>query len=142
MREWRDSFVEKLGKVQNQWNKRFDEAMENTINPVFDEFAAFLRTNGFHVSQPMKQEDRRSFKFELAENAYLLLIFRSTAIGEFETRCECFVPGNDPMLSKSIGRLADVDESWTRKFFQSSLDVFIEQLASQTPRVSEELAMV
>lgn len=129
MDDWKRSFVDKLSQAQSQWNRRFEETIDSVIVPVFDEFAAFLRTNGFHVSSPMRQEGRRSFKFELAENAYVLLIYRATAIGEFEMRSECFVPGNEPLMHKTLCRVGDVSEGLCRQQFQSSLDSFVEFLA-------------
>lgn len=129
MEDWKRSFVDKLGHAQSQWNRRFEETLDTVIVPVFEEMAAFLRTNGFHVSCPMRQEGRRSHKFELAENAYVLLIFRATSIGEFELRTEHFVPGREPTMNKALCRVAEVNDTWARQQFQSAMDAFIENLA-------------
>lgn len=143
MPEWKDQFLSKLDQVQAQWSKRFDERLDAAVNPTFDELGAFLRTHGFHMSSPMRQEGRRSFKFELSENAYVLLIFRSSSVGEFELRCECFVPGNEPMMSKSLGRVMDIDEAWTRGQMQAALDNFVDRLSGAPRREKvEELVAV
>lgn len=126
---WQKSFLDKLNKVQSQWVRSFEETIEKAVSPVFDDLSAFVRDNGFRVSTPLHDEGRRSFKFELSENAYLLLIMRFTGVGEFELRSECFVPGNEPRLEKSIVRLSDVDNDWADKQFRSALDEFIDQLS-------------
>lgn len=142
MPEWKDQFLNKLDQVQTQWSKRFDERLDAVVNPVFEDLGTFLRTHGFHLSSPMRQEGRRSFKFELSENAYVLLIFRSSAVGEFELRCECFVPGNEPIMSKSLGRVMDIDETWTREQMQAALDNFVERLGTPRRERAEELVAV
>jgi len=142
MQDWKQGFLDKLGQVQSQWSKRFEEVLEDPIGRVFEDLSSFLRNHGFHTATPLKQEGRRSFKFELAENAYLLMIFRSTSVGEFEIRTECFVPGAEPVLSKTLGRVADASEPWVRQQFQSSLDRFVEQLSGNPASRSREEDLV
>jgi hypothetical protein len=91
----------------------------------------FLADNGFSVSTPLRESGRRSFKFQLAENAYLLVIFRALLVGEYEVRSESFVPGVEPVLKRSSGRLVDVTEEWSSTFFQSSLDEFVNLLTRE-----------
>lgn len=74
---------------------------------------------------PLNEPGRRSFKFELAENAYLLMIFRFSGVGEFELRTETFVPGAEPVLQKAVGRLTDLTEEWAGRQFQGGLDSFV-----------------
>lgn len=126
---WKRNFIDKLGKAQAQCTKKFEEALETAIGPVFEETATFLRDNGFKVSSPLHESGRRSYKFELAENAYLLLILRFTSVGEFELRSEMFVPGSEPQLKKSIGRIADIDTTWAQEQFRAGLDKFVDLLA-------------
>jgi hypothetical protein len=142
---WQRSFLDRLNKVQTQWQRQFDEALDRTIVPVFEDAATFARDNGFRVATPLQEDGRRSFKFELSENAYVLLIFRYTGVGEFEARTECFVPGADPSLTKAVMRILDLDDEWARKHFQTALDNLVDLLAGsrfhKTER-SEALATV
>lgn len=142
MNDWRRSFVEKLSKAQNQWVRHFEETMNSAVEPAFENLAPFLRENGFKVSTPLRDEGRRSYKFELAENAYLLLIFRFTGVGETELRSECFVPGSEPALSKSLARLVDVDQDWARRQFESSLDAFVDLLGGSKFAPAEAVALL
>jgi len=126
--QWKDSFLDKLKSAQSKCAKRFEDAMDNFLGPAFDDVSGFLRDNGFHVTAPLNEEGRRSFKFELSENTYLLMIFRFCGIGEIELRSEIFVPSRGPSLEKAVGRLSDLSEDWALKQFQRSLDKFIQML--------------
>ena len=128
MDRWKESFLKKLGHAQNQCSKRFEDALDQFVEPAYQDVGGFLRDNGFQISQPLSEEGRRSYKFELAENAYQLVIFRFSGIGEFELRTETFVPGNDPKLEKSVGSVADINVAWAAAHFQAALDSFVDQL--------------
>ncbi len=143
MDSWKRSFLDKLHDAQAQCSKQFESALDKVVTPVFDDLSTFLHDNGFKVSTPLNEEGRRSFKAELAENAYVLMIFRFSGVGEFELRSEMFVPGNEPILEKSVGRVGDLDKNWARKQFQDGLDRFVELLAGRKiEEPSEELAAV
>lgn len=129
MDQWKRSFIDKLNNAQTRCAKRFEDALEQTVVPGFEEVAGFVRDHGFKVSSPLQERGRRSFKFELAENAYLLMIFRFTSVGEFELRCETFVPACQPVLRRYVGRIADVSVEWSREQFQVGLDAFVELLS-------------
>ena len=141
MQEWKRGFSERLRYVQTHWVKQFESALDSHVAPVFDDLGNFLRNQGFSTSVPLREQGRRSFKFELAENAYLLLIFKATAIGEFELRREAFAPGRDPQLSKSVERVGDLKDGWAVEQFQAALDAFLEHLGGQAAPVEAELAV-
>ena len=138
MESWKQSFLDKLGQAQSKWVGHFDEVIKKAIEPAFDELSEFLCSNGFKVSTPLGEQGRRSYKFELAENAYLLIIFRFASLGEFELRCEAFIPGGEPKFTKSMVRVADVNADWGLKQFRDSLDEFVDVLngSSKTPQHS------
>ncbi|MBU0638765.1 MAG: hypothetical protein KKB50_07870 [Planctomycetes bacterium] len=142
MDEWKRTFAQKLTRAQNQWVRRFEDVLDDTIAPVFGEITKFVDNHGFQVSTPLCEEGRRSFKFELAENAYLLIIFRSTGVGEFELRSECFVPGCEPVLDRSVARVPEVDSAWAEKQFQGALDTFVELLSGSVPEPVQEVVVL
>jgi hypothetical protein len=129
MDQWKDTFLSKLTKAQSHWQQRFEQALDEAFVPAFNEHKAFLGDNGFLLSMPLHEPSRRSFKFELAENAYLLMIFRAGAVGEFELRSESFVPGNEPVLRRVVARVADFDQAWATEQLRVALDAFVELLA-------------
>lgn len=123
--------------------QRFEDALDRVVVPVFDELSTFLGENGFKVSAPLAEQGRRSFKFELAENAYLLLIFHFSGVDEFELRSETFVPSGEPVLERFTGRASDMRKDWAQKLFQAGLDRFVELLnGRKSEKPSEALAAV
>lgn len=142
MDSWKSNFLDKLREAQSLCAKQFENALDSFVAPVFDDLSGFLRDNGFQVSSPLNENGRRSFKAELAENAYVLMIFRFAGVGEFELRTEIFAPGVDPTLERDTGRLADIDSDWAEKSFHGSLDRFVELLAGQeTEAPKAEMAL-
>jgi hypothetical protein len=140
---WKNNFVEKLTSVQSQFSKSFEQLMEVHAGKAFEELSSFLRDNGFRCSVPQREQGRRSFKFELAENAYFLALFRFHGIGEFELRAELFAPGSEPQMKKSIVRMDDVDAAWFEKTFRDGLDWFVERLSGKpAPKPREEFVEV
>lgn len=128
MDSWKKQFAERLGKVQSVSMKRFDDMLEDVIGPAFDDLALFLGDNGLRTSRPLREQGRGSFKFELAENAYLLVIFKLQNLSDFEYRTEIFAPGAEPQTKKVIARLTDPDMDWAAKQFREGLDQFIDLL--------------
>ena len=126
---WKKGFLDKLGEAQKQWLRDFDTAMDEHVSPGYDEVREFLSNNGFRVSKPLREEGRRSFKFELAENAYVLVLFRAAGVNEFEIRAETFVPAREPVLSKAMARVKDLNMDWAQEQFQTALDNFVSLLS-------------
>ncbi|MFQ5806792.1 MAG: hypothetical protein ACE5I3_10120 [Phycisphaerae bacterium] len=140
---WKSSFLKKLHEAQSQCANQFEETLDRAVVPVFDDLSSFLSDNGFKISTPLSECGRHSFKYELAENAYLLMIFRFSAVGEFELRTETFVPGAEPLLDRRVGRIADVDADWAQRRFQDGLDRFVDLLAENAvAQPAEELVAV
>ncbi|MBI5863504.1 MAG: hypothetical protein HZB38_03125 [Planctomycetes bacterium] len=144
---WKKQFLDKLGKAQATCAQRFEEALDDAFNPAFADVSNFLRDNGFKVSQPLSETGRRSYKFELAENAYALVLVRLSGVDEIELRGELIVPGNKPVLKKQVGSVKDVNAGWAEKHFRNTLDQFVELLSGQKPGAAapegiEELATV
>jgi len=120
----------------------FEEVLDHTVAPVYEDLSGFLHDNSFKVSMPMNEKGRRSYKFELAENAYLLVIFRFAGVDEYELRNETFIPGHDPILEKFAGRVGDIDREWTESLFRAGLDRFVDSLAGINAEQPEELVAV
>lgn len=128
MDDWKKTFLEKLRTAQEKCAQTFEETLERAVCPIYEQMREFLRDNDFEVSTPMREKGRRSFKFALGENAYVLFIFRFAGVDEFELRNETFVPGREPILEKFAGRVADIDREWAENLFEAGLDRFVERL--------------
>lgn len=129
MDDWKKSFSQKLGRLRSNWVAQFDELLESVVTPVVEDLGQFLSDNGFRTSKPLRENGRRSFKFELAEDAYVLLILRSIGLGAFELSCETVVPGSEPVARKSTERLAELSKAWAMKQIQAALNAFVDRLS-------------
>jgi len=140
--DWKRSFIAKLDKVRENWVGQFEEALQDSVVPAFDDLAEFLRDHGFRLSTPARDGDRRAFKFELTEDTYLLMIFRFAGTGSFELRSESRVSDAEPSAECVVARLADLDQACAREFFQTALDTFVNSLCAKSAQPAEELAAV
>ena len=141
MDSWKRSFLDKLHEAQANRVRQFEDALERFVVPVFDGLSDFLRDNEFKVSTPVNEQRRRSFKCELAENAYLMIILRFSGVDELELRTETFAPGSEPILKKSVGRVTDMTKDWAQSVFQDGLDRFVRLLSGEkAAEPSTELA--
>ena len=137
MESWKRSFSEKLGQVQARWATRFEDSLEEAVTPIFDELSDFLTHNGLLVTTPVQENGRRTYKFELAEDAYVLLNFRSRGIGEFELSRETFVLGHRPVIRKTTERVSSLSPEWAQREFQGALDTFVELLNGADQQVEQ-----
>lgn len=126
--DWRQSFTRKLEGLRSQWIKNFEEHMRDDVGPAFDEIASFVGEHGFRASSPLVQPDRRSFKFEMTENAYVLMTIRHNSVEEVVVKCEYFAPGADPGEYEVRAGLHEVNRGWAKERFQEALDTFVDAL--------------
>ncbi len=130
-KQWRDGFVHKLDGLRSQWVDDFKHRVGNEVVPAFDEIATFVAEHGFRASSPVAQPDRQSFKFELAENAYVLMTLSHKSIDEVEMRYEYFTPGAAPGdLERSV-QVQDVNRGWATAWFQEALDALVGNLTGE-----------
>jgi hypothetical protein len=140
--DWKRSFIRKLDQVREHWVQEFEGALAGSVMPAFDDLAEFLRDHGFRLSTPVHDGDRRSFKFELTEDTYLLMIFRFEGPGSFELRSESHVSKAEPVTECVVARLADLDQARARELFQAALDTFVALLCGKSAQPAEEFAAV
>lgn len=133
---WQSGFLKRLEDLRGDWVKRFESTIAECMEPAFDELSAFVSKHGFRGSAPLRQSDRRSFKFELAENAYVLVTFRHEGIDDMVAMCEYFVPGSQPGSYETRVACGDVNREWACLQFQDALDAFVS--AFSTARRAEK----
>jgi hypothetical protein len=140
--DWKRSFIAKLDRVREHWAGQFEEALQDSVVPAFDDLAEFLRDHGFRTSTPARDGDRRAFKFELTEDTYLLMIFRFVGAGSFELLSESRASNVEPTTKCVVARLADLSQARAREFFQTALDNFVSSLCGESAQPAEELVVV
>lgn len=142
MDEWQQLFVKKLERVQDRWSERLDEVLDNVAQPVFEELSQFLRHNGFVTATPLRERGRRSFKFEMGEDVYVLVIFEVRSGGEFQLTRQVFAVGEEPQVHRSIERISAVSRKWAQDTYRHALDAFVNLLGGAEEPVEEEVAVV
>lgn len=132
MKDWQQTFVRKLNAAQSQYRQAFERAISGQVNGAFEELGEFLGSNGFTLSTPVNEPGRHAFKFELSENAYVLMTFRAHGVGEFELRGETFAPNHEPAFDRFVGQIAELDREWATQRFQATLNGFVDRLAKSS----------
>lgn len=127
---WQNGFLKRLEELRGDWVKNFEGAISASVEPAFEEVSAFVSKHGFRGVAPLRQSDRRSFKFELAENAYVLVTFRHEGIDDLLATCEYFVPGAQPGCYETRVACADVNREWAVLQFQDALDALVSAFGS------------
>jgi hypothetical protein len=143
MTQWQQSFVQNLESLRGQWLKDFDRVMNESVAPAFERISGFVGEHGFRVSSPVSQTDRRSYKFEMAENAFLMVFFHHRGINDYMVKTECFVPGREPWDYSESGALNDITLEWATAMFQKGLDTFVTAFsAANNGDVSPDLELL
>lgn len=143
MNDWRKRFAEKMEFVREVALARFDEFASKTLGPLYEEFSAFTGEHGVKAANPLANGEARTYRFSVAENAYVLLTFRSAGVERCELLSEFSVPNREkPAPVKSSVNLLDADDVWARRAFEESLERFAEAVAeafAEKPRSSRVL---
>jgi len=129
MDKWKQGFAEKIEALQDQWRRQFDVLVEETLEPVFSEFDEFVRPWDFQASIPQAQSPVRTFKFTLAEDAYVLVFFRSKGVDTVQCLYEYAIPGQGTSKSRRSDTVVrNVSREWAKDCFQTALDDFVAKL--------------
>ncbi len=123
--QWRQTFANRLDGLRLQWVDDFKRRLDSEVEPAFDELAGFVGDYGFRTSSPLNRPECRSFKFELNENAFVLLTLSHESMGDVSLRCEYFAPGAQPGDLVHRAQLQDVNRDWATSRFQEALDTFV-----------------
>jgi hypothetical protein len=130
MNDWQKQFKKKLDRVRSAAQERFEQFACEVLSSTFDRVNTFTGEMGVHGSAPLARQGMRTFKFELTENAYVLMTFRATGLDQCEVESEFVVPHAEHLPAcESRVALLDADEQWARDVFQNALDHFADALA-------------
>lgn len=140
MNKWQERFSQKLGRVRNAARDQFEQAIEGSVTPVFEEFREFTTQQGFCATAPVSKTGIRTFKFAMTENAYVLVTFRVAGFEHCETQSELFVPGKEKEASTPTHvELNDMDVGWTRRIFERTLDRFVDAFVNSMSSAEETI---
>lgn len=129
MNEWQKRFAQKLETVQSVARDRFEQKADDTVTPVYREFAEFIRQYVVQATTPLTDFGIRTYRFAMSEDVYLLMTFRHMGFEQCEVQVEYFVPGSSSLPPKRERvTLSDMNVSWCRNLFQETLDQFLDTL--------------
>lgn len=130
MNGWREEFVERIAVVRRGVLGLFERFAGDTLTAAFDEIRSFTADHGLRGSAPVSQAGLRTFKFSVAENAYVLITFRPRGLDRIEVFSEFTVP-NRPKVSPLYDstELIEAGRVWAQRAFEQSLDRFAEVMA-------------
>jgi hypothetical protein len=129
MNEWQKRFAQKLETVQSVARDRFEQRADDTLTPIFKEFAEFIRQYVVQATTPLTDFGIRTYRFAMSEDIYLLMTFRHMGFEQCEAQVEYFLPGSQSLPpTRETVTLSDVNASWCRNIFQQALDQFLDTL--------------
>jgi hypothetical protein len=130
MNEWEKEFAKKMDSLHEQSSSCLNRFLQDDLQAAYEGMGTFLGQWKYQTSVPQTQAGRRSFKFALTEDAYVLVTFRLDGIDTLECESEYGLPGvGRSPGSRWASSLRRADRVWGENCFQKALDGFITKLA-------------
>lgn len=128
--DWRQQFAKRVDVLRESAAKAFDRFADQTVDAVYEEFAAFTSQHDFHCAAPQHQQGARFYKFALSEDAYVLMIFRSRGIDSVECEHQCSAPGRGCAKGEKASiQIAEAGREWVEACFQAALDDLVARVS-------------
>jgi len=141
MNTWQERFAQKLDNVREAADDFFQRFCGETLDVVFEEFCDFTSQRGLAGSAPLSKASVRTFKFEMSENAYVLITFRSCDLEHCEVMSELSIPRHEKISpAKNRVEVGDADNSWARRMFEEALDAFADALTASYTKLANPSA--
>ncbi len=140
MNDWQQSFARKMETLREQSARRYQEQVNEIVQPAFERLTEFLSQWHFQASAPQARAGLHSYKFALTEDGYVLISFRLTGIDQMECAYECYLPGQGHIGGdRFCTGFEDINASWADICFQTALDDFVGKFTAvrQTQRYGE-----
>jgi len=139
MTNWQKRFAQKLDSVRTATRERFEEMADDTLDPIYKEFAEFTTRLHVRATAPLSNPGIRTFKFTMTENSYLLMTFRHAGL-QCESQSEYFVPGHTKLPpATEVVELCDFNNDWCQNVFEQSLDRFLDMFTESMGEMAGEL---
>jgi hypothetical protein len=129
MNDWEKEFTKKMESLHEQSKTSLERFLQEDLQVGFDALSNFLGQWKFQSSTPQVQPGRRSFKFGLTEDAYVIVTFRLEGLDTLECETEYGMPGVGRLAgTRSASSLRKVDRQWGESCFQKALDGLLGKL--------------
>jgi len=135
MTDWEKEFAKKMELLHEQSTTCLEQFLQEDLQNAFDAMSAFLAQWKFHTSTPQTQAGRRSFKFGLTEDAYVIVTFRLEGVDLLECETEYGLPAVGRVNgTRSTSSLRKADQQWGESCFQKALDGLLVKLGELDAR--------
>ena len=135
MNDWERDFSKRMESLREQSTDCLERFLEADLQAAFEGLSSFLSQWKFQTSTPQTQPGRRSFKFALTEDAYVLVAFRLEGIDSIECEWEYGLPVVGRVAGlRCSSSLRKVDRQWGESCFQKALDGLPVKLAEADAR--------
>ncbi len=129
MNDWEREFSRKMESLRELSTDSLERFMQADLQTAFEGVTNFLSQWKFQTSTPQTQPGRRSFKFALTEDAYVLVTFRLEGIDSLECEWEYGIPVVGRIAGlRCSSSLRKVDRQWGDSCLQKALDGFLTKL--------------
>lgn len=138
--KWQQEFTSKVNALREGWTSQFEAIGDAQVGPVYQAFSDFARRCELKSSAVPDQQGLRSYKFELCEDAYVMLYFRPRGVDQVECDYECFLPGVGRVSGiKSSAAAANLQKEWVDSCFRMALDDLVTRFSEcrRTPQDAE-----
>lgn len=126
MTNWQKQFSQKIESVRTATRDLFERKAEGGLDPIFKEFAEFTTRLHVRATSPLHKAGIRTYKFTMTENTYVLMSFRHVGL-QCEAQAEFFIPAHTKLApSAEFTELSEFTRDWCRKFFEQTLDRFLD----------------
>lgn len=135
MTEWEKEFTRKMESLHEQSTTCLERFLQEDLQGAYSALSSFVAQWRFQTSTPQAQAGRRSFKFALTEEAYVIVTFRmenlDTAVCEWEYGLPAVGRVSGTRCSSSLRK---VDRQWGETCFQKALDGLLAKMTELDAR--------
>jgi hypothetical protein len=126
MNHWQEQFAQQMDALCAQSSSWFDRFSDDVIVPSLETLTGFLDRWHYEITTPACDEARRTFRFALTEDGYLLVWFRMEGFDTLECEYEYSLPGVGRVKGvRTTGSLRAADADWVESCFQMALNAFV-----------------
>lgn len=135
MTEWEKEFSKKMESLHEQSTTSLERFLQEDLQTAYTALSSFLSQWKFQASTPQVQAGRRSFKFALTEDAYVIVTFRLEGVDSLECESEYGLPATGRVSgTRHNSSLRKVDRQWGEACFQKALDGLLVKLGELDAR--------
>ena len=126
MNRWQEQFAQQMDALCAQSSTWFDRFADDVLEPTLESMTGFLDRWNYEITLPPCEPGRRTFRFGLTEDGYMLLWFRLEGFDTLQCEYEYSLPGVGRVQGvRTTAGLRSADSDWVDSCFQMALGAFV-----------------